>query len=90
MRAAARSGGDGKREAHLGGRRHAGLMRTDLLCQDNIFKHGDPALDKTVVAYLGPKNYDDLQAADTAAGFPTGFNKVIDFGWFAFIGKPRT
>jgi YidC/Oxa1 family membrane protein insertase len=65
-----------------------GLMRTDLLYQVNVFKHGDAALDKTVVAYLGPKNYDDLQAADTAAGFPTGFNKVIDFGWFAFIGKP--
>jgi YidC/Oxa1 family membrane protein insertase len=65
-----------------------GLMRTDLVYQDNIFKHGDPALEKTVVAYLGPKNYDDLQAADTAAGFATGFNKVLDFGWFAFIGKP--
>jgi hypothetical protein len=30
-----------------------------------------------------------LKAADTAAGFSTGFNTVIDFGWFAFIGRPR-
>src|SRR5215467_6386202 len=34
------------------------------------------------------KNYDDLEGADTAAGFTTGFSKAIDLGWFAFIGRP--
>ncbi|HEY6175715.1 MAG TPA: membrane protein insertase YidC [Kofleriaceae bacterium] len=64
-----------------------GFMRTDILYQATPLKSGD-TLSKTIVGYLGPKNYDDLQAADKAAGFPTGFNTVIDFGWFAFIGKP--
>jgi YidC/Oxa1 family membrane protein insertase len=65
-----------------------GLMRTDLFFPEVRFKHGDAAISKTVVAYLGPKNYDDLQGVDAVAGFPTGFNKVIDLGWFAFIGRP--
>jgi len=52
------------------------------------FKHGEAPLTKEVVGYLGPKNYDDLQEADAAAGFTTGFNKTIDLGWFAFIGRP--
>ena len=62
-------------------------MRTDILYQPTPLKSGD-TLTKTIVGYLGPKNYDDLKAADTAAGFSTGFNTVIDFGWFAFIGRP--
>lgn len=44
------------------------------------------ALSRTEVAYLGPRNYDDLRAADTAAGFQTSFEEVVDLGWFAFIG----
>ena len=64
-----------------------GFMRTDILYQPTPLKSGE-TLTKTIVGYLGPKNYDDLKAADTAAGFSTGFNIVIDFGWFAFIGRP--
>ncbi len=64
-----------------------GLMQTDILYRMTPIKPGE-ALSKTVVGYLGPKNYDDLQAADTAAQFPTGFGKVVDLGWFAFIGRP--
>jgi YidC/Oxa1 family membrane protein insertase len=52
------------------------------------FKHSDAPMTREVVAYLGLKNYDDLEQADAAAGFSTGFNKVVDLGWFAFIGRP--
>jgi YidC/Oxa1 family membrane protein insertase len=75
------SAGDGKA-------RPTGLMRTDLVYPIAVFKPGDAAMVKTVVGYLGPKNYDDLQHADAAAGFTTGFSKVVDLGWFAFIGRP--
>jgi YidC/Oxa1 family membrane protein insertase len=65
-----------------------GYMRTDLLFPPVHVKHGDAAMTEEVVAYLGPKNYDNLDQADTTAGFVTGFSKVIDLGWFAFIGHP--
>jgi YidC/Oxa1 family membrane protein insertase len=65
-----------------------GFMRTSLLFPTTTFKHGDAAMTREIVGYLGPKNYDNLEQADAAAGFPTGFGKVIDLGWFAFIGRP--
>jgi YidC/Oxa1 family membrane protein insertase len=65
-----------------------GFMRTDLLFSSTSFRHGDGALTKEIVGYLGPKNFDNLQVADAAAGFPTGFDKVVDLGWFAFLGRP--
>ena len=65
-----------------------GFLRTDLLFASAAFKSGDAAVSKEIVGYLGPKNYDNLATADGAAGFPTGFNKVIDLGWFAFLGRP--
>lgn len=65
-----------------------GFMRTDMLFPVTTFMHGDAAMTKEVVGYLGPKNYDDLEQADSAAGFTTGFVKVVDLGWFAFIGRP--
>jgi YidC/Oxa1 family membrane protein insertase len=68
--------------------RPRGFMTTAMLFAPTSFKAGDAAISKEVVAYLGPKNYDNLQASDEGAGFPTGFNKVIDLGWFAFIGRP--
>jgi len=68
--------------------RPKGFMETDLLFPAAMFKQGAAPLIKTVVAYLGPKNYDDLQHADVAAEFATGFDKVVDLGWFAFIGRP--
>jgi YidC/Oxa1 family membrane protein insertase len=64
-----------------------GFMRTDLVFPGSVLRSGE-SLSRTVVAYLGPKNYDDLHAADAAAGFQTGFDKVVDLGWFAFIGRP--
>jgi YidC/Oxa1 family membrane protein insertase len=65
-----------------------GFLRTDMVFPATTFKHGDPAMTREIVAYLGPKNYDDLERVDAAAGFTTGFNKVVDLGWFAFIGRP--
>jgi YidC/Oxa1 family membrane protein insertase len=64
-----------------------GFMRTDLVFPGSVLRPGE-SLSRTVVAYLGPKNYDDLHAADASAGFQTGFEKVVDLGWFAFIGRP--
>ena len=60
-----------------------GLMRTDI-----VFPGAAGQASYEVVAYLGPKSWDHLTAADTAAGFATGFRDVLDFGWFGFIGKP--
>jgi YidC/Oxa1 family membrane protein insertase len=65
----------------------SGLMQTDLLFTSQQLKHGDPALVREVVGYLGPKNLDALTGADTAVGFSTGYSQVIDLGWFGFIGK---
>jgi len=66
----------------------SGLMRTDLLFEKTVVKPGDAPITKEIVAYLGPKNYTSLDAADSAAGFSTSFTSTIDLGWFAFIGKP--
>lgn len=65
-----------------------GLMRTDILFPQQMLQTGAPLLTHEVVAYLGPKIYNALEATDEAAGFSTGFKNTIDMGWFAFIGKP--
>jgi YidC/Oxa1 family membrane protein insertase len=65
-----------------------GFMRTDMLFAASMFKQGDAPMTREVIGYLGPKNYDNLEQADVAAGFSTGFSQVIDLGWFAFIGRP--
>jgi YidC/Oxa1 family membrane protein insertase len=65
-----------------------GFMRTDLLFAPTMFKSGDAPMTREIIGYLGPKNYDDLEQADIAAGFTTGLGQVIDLGWFAFIGRP--
>jgi len=66
-----------------------GLMRTDIIFQPAaVFKDSSGAVTREVVAYLGPKHYSQLDAADSVAGFSTGFKETINLGWFAFIGKP--
>ncbi|MFT3695258.1 MAG: membrane protein insertase YidC [Kofleriaceae bacterium] len=65
----------------------AGNMRTDLIYQAVDLKPNAPAFTREIAAYFGPKNYDQLNNTDAAAGFPTGFNKTIDMGWFGFLGK---
>jgi len=61
---------------------NSGLMRTDMLFR------GAAAPTVEITAYLGPKNYKDLEAADEIAGYPTMLKETIDLGWFAFIGRP--
>jgi YidC/Oxa1 family membrane protein insertase len=65
-----------------------GFMWTYLQFPTTTFRHGDASMTREVVAYIGPKNYDNLAQADATAGFTTGFHTVVDFGWFAFIGRP--
>jgi YidC/Oxa1 family membrane protein insertase len=64
-----------------------GNMETDLIYQQVDLKPNAQPFTREVAAYLGPKNYDQLNRSDTAAGFVTGFNQTIDFGWFGFLGK---
>lgn len=64
-----------------------GVMRTDFFFGEQHIRDDKPVIHE-VVAYLGPKNYTNLGAADDAAGFGTSFKSTIDLGWFAFIGKP--
>ena len=64
-----------------------GNMETDLIYQPVDLKPNAQPFTREVAAYLGPKNFDQLKASDTAAGFSTGFNQTIDFGWFGFLGR---
>ncbi len=66
-----------------------GLMRTDVLFRPSAtLKAGITPLVHEAAAYLGPKNYTELEAADEVAGFSTAFTGTIDLGWFGFIGRP--
>ena len=65
-----------------------GLMRSDLIFPQAMVKAGDPPMTREVTAYLGPKSYKTLEAAQGFAKYPTGFPDTIDFGWFGVIGKP--
>ncbi len=65
-----------------------GLIETDIIYPRATFLHGAAPVSHEMIAYLGPKNYDDLKNADAVAGYPTGFSAPIDFGWFGFIGRP--
>lgn len=66
-----------------------GLMRTDIVFRPHdVFKADSGPLVREVAAYLGPKNYKELDRADEIVGFATGFKGTIDLGWFAFIGRP--
>ena len=65
----------------------AGMIQTDMIYQAVDLKPGGPAFTRELAAYLGPKYYNQLDHTDAAAGFPTGFNATIDFGWFGFLGK---
>lgn len=69
------------------GERGTDLMRTDILFPARPVKAG-AEWTHDVFGYLGPKNYKELDSADTAAGFTLGFKQTIDFGWFGVIGRP--
>jgi YidC/Oxa1 family membrane protein insertase len=65
----------------------AGHIQTDMIYQEVELKPGAPEFTREVVGYLGPKNYDDLNHANEAAGYSTGFHATVDLGWFGFLGK---
>lgn len=66
-----------------------GLMRTDMLFNPpDTFKPETGTVTRELTAYLGPKNYKELESADGVAGYPTLFKETIDLGWFGFIGRP--
>ena len=65
-----------------------GLMHDGIFFPRQTVKAGDPAMTREVYAYLGPKNYKDLERAEDRAGFTTHLTAPIDLGWFAFIGRP--
>ncbi len=65
-----------------------GLMRSDIVFPTVMIKTGDGPITREVVAYLGPKSYKALDAAQSFAGYSTGFKETIDFGWFGVIGRP--
>jgi YidC/Oxa1 family membrane protein insertase len=67
-----------------------GLMRTDIevAAPGDAFAAGSPAVTREYAAYLGPKNYYQLNDADDLTGWETDFKATIDLGWFAFIGRP--
>jgi YidC/Oxa1 family membrane protein insertase len=66
-----------------------GLMRTDILFHPaDTFKADSGPSVREIAAYLGPKNYKQLESADDVVGFTTHFKQTIDLGWFGFIGRP--
>jgi YidC/Oxa1 family membrane protein insertase len=65
----------------------AGRMRTDLVFPLVGMAQGQTSSHE-FIGYLGPKDYNHLDATDGVAGYSTGFKAVIDLGWFAFIGRP--
>jgi YidC/Oxa1 family membrane protein insertase len=65
-----------------------GLMQSDLIWSPTILKAGDAPITREVVTYIGPKFYDKLEAATVTAGYDTHFEKAMDLGWFAFLGRP--
>ncbi|MBA3395548.1 MAG: membrane protein insertase YidC [Deltaproteobacteria bacterium] len=65
-----------------------GVMRTDIVFPAQKFEPGTTKIKEEVVAYLGPKSYKSLEAAEASAEFSPGFTATVDFGWFGVIGKP--
>lgn len=66
-----------------------GVVHSTIVFPELVFEQGKGRTDtREVVGYLGPKNYDNLEAADSHAAFSTGFSETVDLGWFAFIGRP--
>jgi YidC/Oxa1 family membrane protein insertase len=64
----------------------AGVIQTDLIYQKVLIHPGAP-FTREITSYLGPKFYNQLDDADSAAGYTTGFRATIDLGWFGFLGK---
>ena len=62
-----------------------GSMRTHLVRSGSVLRPGEPAVEDGSRASWA-QNYDDLRAADAAATFQTGLDRVIDLGGAAAAG----
>ncbi len=65
-----------------------GGMELDVVFQVATLRKGEPPTKKELVAFIGPRNLQQLENADDVAGFSTGLADTIDMGWFSFIGRP--
>ncbi|MBK9072107.1 MAG: YidC/Oxa1 family insertase periplasmic-domain containing protein [Myxococcales bacterium] len=66
----------------------AGNMVVDIEYPPFTLKPGDPPIKRELVAYIGPKFYDRLEAVDAVAGFNTHARDAVDFGWLSAIARP--
>ena len=70
-------------------RKQQGFMRVDLVFETTALKLKDEApYAETVVAYMGPKYLDKLEAVAKVAGYNPGFDKAVDLGITSFIARP--
>lgn len=67
---------------------HPGAMRTDIVLPEVNIRRGGPNATHVLVAYIGPKYLDKLEAIPAAVHFDPRFGESIDLGWFGFIARP--
>ena len=65
-----------------------GAMRTRMEFPAVNLAPGDPPMTRTVVAYLGPKNVEKLEAVAGVVGHEPMFTEAVDMGWFGFLARP--
>ncbi|WP_428268440.1 membrane protein insertase YidC [Haliangium sp.] len=65
-----------------------GVMRADIVFPVFNVGAGDPYMSRQVLAYLGPKYLDKLEAIPGIVGRDPGFGDSIDFGWFGVLSRP--
>ena len=66
-----------------------GLMRTDMLFPiDDVQARARPPVTREIVAYLGPKNYDDLEHADDVGRVHDRLQATIDRPRLVRVHRP--
>ncbi|ACY19360.1 membrane protein insertase YidC [Haliangium ochraceum] len=65
-----------------------GVMRADILFPAFRVRAGDPRMLRSVVAYIGPKYVDKLEAIPGVIAHNPHFEKSVDLGWFGFFAAP--
>lgn len=66
----------------------SGVLRADIVFPPFRVKAGDPRMVRSVVAYLGPKYLDKLEAIPRVIDFDPGFATSIELGWFGILAWP--
>jgi YidC/Oxa1 family membrane protein insertase len=67
---------------------HPGVLQANIVFPLSKVNAGDPPMTKSVTAYLGPKNLDELEGLAAKIGRDPGFGGAIDLGWFGFLARP--